>query len=380
MSPAERDVDLGRQTIQKYGCYACHEIRGFEDAQPIGVELSEEGSKPVHQFDFGYVHDVPHTRHDWIETKLRDPRIWDEGQEEVKDYGELLKMPNFGMTEREAEAVLVNVLGFTKESVEASRTVQLSGRTAALAGGRKLITFYNCQGCHLIEGKGQAIASAIEDRGLLPPNLAAQGARTQADWLFEFLHDPSRVTLRPWLETRMPTFGFGDEEVNTLVAYFAARDERTAFTSDPARPEDRRSLVVGEVAFGMLQCAKCHPSGPAEPGGVVSAGELAPSLLLATGRLRHDWVPDWILDPQSWIPGTNMPANFPPNDDGSFDSPIAQAIDAPMFASQKARMMSVFDDEEELREYLADADLVAAALRDHIWWNLGPGAGSRTAP
>lgn len=381
MSAAERDQALGRQTIQKYGCYACHEIEGFESAQPIGVELTEEGSKPLHQFDFGLVHDVEHTRHDWIVNKLLAPRMWDRGKEEVKEYGELLKMPNFGMSEREAEAVLVNVLGFTKETALASHKAGQSPDTAALAAGRKLITYYNCQGCHLIEGKGRAIRTSIEDPGLLPPNLASVGARTQADWLFRFLHDPSRVTMRPWLTVRMPTFGFSDEQVNALVGYFAARDHQEPFQSPPQRPADDRSLVVGEVAFNMLQCAKCHPSGPVgASGGVASAGELAPSLLLAPGRLRHDWVPDWIRDPQRWVPGTQMPDNFPNQPDGTYQSPLAQAITAPMFAGQKARMMSVFDSEDELQAYLADASKVTEALRDHIWWNLSRGAGSQTAP
>ena len=368
MDEERRNVYLGEETVRKYGCYACHELAGFEDAKPIGVELTEEGSKPVHQFDFGHVHDVPHTRHDWIETKLRDPRIWDEGKEEVKNYGELYKMPHFGMSEREAEAIVTNVLGFTKESALASRKAGQSARAAALAAGRKLLTHYNCRGCHLVEGKGHAILSSLGDAGLLPPNLASQGARTQSDWLFGFLHDPSTVRTRPWLATRMPTFGFADDEINALVSYFAAGDERATFSSPPSRPADPRSLVVGEVTFGMLQCAKCHPAGATAAG--VSASELAPSLLLARERLRHDWVPGWIKDPQRWIPGTNMPQNFAKLDDGSFSSPLADAIAAPMFSDQKRRLMSVFENEDELQTYLADADRVTTALRDHIWWGL----------
>ena len=366
-SDHERSVYLGEETVQKYGCYACHDLAGFDDSKPIGVELTEEGSKPVHQFDFGHIHDVPHTRHDWIKTKLLNPRVWDHGKEAVKGYGELYKMPNFGMSEREAEAVVTNVLGFTKESALASRRAGQSARSAALAEGRKLITYYNCQGCHLVEGKGHAILSSLGDKGLLPPNLASEGARTQADWLFDFLHDPSSVTTRPWLETRMPSFGFSDDQINTLVAYFAEADGRSAFATPPA-PADRQSLVVGAEAFGMLQCAKCHPAGAVAEG--VSAGDLAPSLLLARERLRHDWVPGWIKDPQRWIPGTNMPQNFAKLDDGTFSSPMANAIDAPMFSAQKSRMMSVFDSEEELKAFLADSDRVTTALRDHIWWGL----------
>ncbi|MEJ2085526.1 MAG: c-type cytochrome, partial [Acidobacteriota bacterium] len=256
--------------------------------------------------------------HDWIFNKLRQPRLWDEGKEAVKSYDELLKMPNFGMSQREAKAVVTMVLGFTKSSAEANRLAGQTARDAAIADGRKLITLYNCQGCHLLEGEGHAIKTSIEDVGMLPPNLAAQGARVQSEWLFEYLHNPGLERMRPWLSVQMPTFGFSDEQINTLVSYFAARDETEPFLSASTRPSER-DLAVGEVTFGMLQCAKCHPAGPqADLGGNVSVGELAPSLLLAKDRLRHVWVAAWIKDPQSFVPGTKMPANFPRADDGSY--------------------------------------------------------------
>ncbi len=69
---------------------------------------------------------------------------------------------------------------------------------------------------------------------------------------------------------------------------------------------------------------------------------------MAKRRLRHDWVPRWILDPQSWIPGTKMPANFPPKPEGGYTSPLAMAIDTPMFEKQKERLMRHFESEEEL--------------------------------
>lgn len=369
MNDQERNVFLGEQTVLKYGCFGCHNIAGFENAKPIGTELTEEGSKPLHQFDFGHVHDVPHTRHDWIETKLKQPRIWDQGKETVKTYDELYKMPNFGMSDEEAKAVLTNVLGFTKPAVISDRMAAQGDGGEALAAGRKLVTRYNCQGCHLVEGEGHAILSAEAiDRGQLPPNLAAEGARVQSDWLFEFLHNPGDVTLRPWLSVRMPTFQFTDHEVNTLLEYFSTLEGEEVFLSpysaEISTPRDR---AVGEVVFNMLQCARCHPSGPVVTGGSVAAAELAPSLLLAEDRLRWDWVPSWIKDPQSWIPGTNMPNNFEKQPDGTYGSPLEFAYDAPVFAPGKQRLLPYFDSEADLKEYLLDADRVTRALRDHIW-------------
>ncbi len=38
-----REDYVGKNLIAHYGCYACHAIPGFEDAKPIGTELTEEG-------------------------------------------------------------------------------------------------------------------------------------------------------------------------------------------------------------------------------------------------------------------------------------------------------------------------------------------------
>jgi mono/diheme cytochrome c family protein len=276
-------------------------------------------------------------------------------------------MPSFGMSDREADAVATLIMGFTKESVREQRKAWEPAKGPALQQGRKLVTRYNCQGCHLIEGKGHAIRTAMTDEANLPPNLAAQGARTQADWLFAFLHDPSRVRLRPWLTVRMPTFQFTDEQANALVAYFQALEETTPFASDPD-PGAQTSVAVGGEVFAMLQCGRCHPAG-AEALASLGGGQadLAPSLLLAKGRLRHGWVPSWIKDPQGWIPGTKMPTNFPMTPDGQFMSPLPQAIDSPPYAETKRRMLQHFSSEAELDEFLGDVDRVSAALRDYIW-------------
>jgi cytochrome c2 len=366
MSAEEQSIELGSQSVAKYGCYSCHAIAGFEDTQPIGVELTEEASKPIHLFDFGHLHDLSHTHLDWLSQKIQHPRSFDHGKELVLNYNELTRMPDFGFTDEERDLVLTNVLGFTKESVREEFKAARGERGEKLAAGRRLVTRYNCQGCHLIEEVGHAIKEALLDENNLPPNLAAQGARTQAGWLFEYLHDPGKVRLRPWLEVRMPTFDFSDEEANSIVAYFATLDGRTPFASTP-ESGSTRSLAVGEEVFKMLQCAKCHPAGGETSSSEASAGELAPALTLAVARLRHDWVDDWIKDPQRWIPGTKMPTNFPANPDGSFSSPLGIGINQATFAGEKRRMMRHFSSEEELNEYLGDVDSVTAALRDHLW-------------
>jgi mono/diheme cytochrome c family protein len=176
----------------------------------------------------------------------------------------------------------------------------------------------------------------------------------------------------------MPTFGFSDAQANTVISYFTARDGRAAFSSDPPAP-DSKSLAVGGVVFSMLQCARCHPSGPVTAAAGASTAELAPSLLLARGRLRHDWVPDWIKNPQGWVPGTRMPNFFLEVKPGELMSPVPPMLSAPVFAAQKQQLLRHFASEAEMNAYLADPDKVTVALRDHVWSLSGgaPAGGGR---
>lgn len=45
---------LGSKMITHYGCYACHNIRGFESATPPGTDLSTWAQKPIGQLDFAF--------------------------------------------------------------------------------------------------------------------------------------------------------------------------------------------------------------------------------------------------------------------------------------------------------------------------------------
>ena len=58
---------VGKKSINYYGCYTCHEIKGFEDGKPIGVELTQEGSKPLNKLEFAHIHSIEHANYAWFE-------------------------------------------------------------------------------------------------------------------------------------------------------------------------------------------------------------------------------------------------------------------------------------------------------------------------
>ena len=378
---------LGQRTIEKYGCYSCHDIRGFEGLKPIGAELTTEGSKNLHLFDFGFFGDATHThdyKHEdgtkehvlhtvpsWIYNKVRSPRVYDDRR--TKPYNDKLKMPNFYLSPDEARLVTSVVLGLTKEKVAENRIAARDPRHRAAEEGRKLISQNNCRGCHVVNRRGRAIAALIDDPNFLPPDLTPQGERAQSPFLFHFLKDPTVMKIRPWMNVRMPTFQFTDQQAATLVAGFAAEGDEPQFDTQQYRTPPAANVAIGREVFNMLRCQQCHaltpvdPANPPQPN-VADTQSLAPNLTLSKIRLRHDWISDWIRRPDEMIPGTRMPTNFPRDPQtGGFQSPLALAMDSPQFASSKAALMPYFQDEAALRKTMGDAVALTNYMRDYIW-------------
>ncbi len=370
-----KEVYAGEKLIAHYGCFACHQIPGFEDAKPIGTELTEEGSKAVHRLDFGFVH-LPHTRQDWFQAKLVNTRLFD--RDRARGWEERLRMPLFRFSPRELEYVTTAVLGFQKLNAAAAAVKELDADEVALERGRRIVKNHNCQGCHVIEGFGGSFRSLVADPSLAPPIIQGEGAKVQSDWFFAFLKAPKTGQIRPWLEVHMPTFGFTAEELNDLTRYFAVLD-RARYPFDTADyVTDAKSWASGRMVFELLRCKQCHPRNEQEmnaPG--VDRSTLAPNLQMAATRLRHDWINDWIRRPDAWMPGTRMPTNFPLNDEGRRTSPLAGMFDAPSFAKERAEFGQILGGDEEARAFLSSPDRITRALRDYVW---SVGVNGGTAP
>ncbi len=328
MSEQDKLLYSGERLILRYGCFGCHEISGFEEAQNIGVDLSTWGSKMVTRLDFGYV-DVPHTRQAWLDNKLAAPRSYDRGKEKLP--GEKLRMPYFAFEDSDRLNLVRNVLGQVNDEFPMEGVKTLSAAEAVAEDARRLIHDYNCRGCHVIDGAGGGIYEAIADSGMHPPNLNTQGARTQADWLYHFLREPSEV--RFWMQARMPTFDFTPEEANTLVTGFLAMDGGQPFDAEDERETTRAALRVGAQLLDQLQCERCHIASAA---GTMDAAQLAPSFRLSGERLTHDWIVDWLLDPQGITPGTQMPQFWPTDQQGNLVTALPDVLDGDPMAQMRA--------------------------------------------
>jgi mono/diheme cytochrome c family protein len=326
MSQDEKLQFAGKRLIRQYGCYSCHTIPGFDNEKPIGVELTEEGNKDIHRLDFGLI-DMEHTKEAWFKQKLLDPRIFDRGKLRTPD--EKLRMPNFHFTDKEADAVTTALMGFVKDRPAPSKMSPRTPERIFIEEGQKIVRQFNCQGCHIIEGEGGAIQESVTDwlikyqgkdpadakaltLSFSPPNLIGEGQKVQAEWLFEFIHQPE--TIRPWLSVRMPTYHFSAPQLNTLVAYFNYLDNSEFPFAEIYNPHDMKpeSIAAGEKLFSKeyFGCASCHIVGDQMPSG--SQDSWAPNFAIAQKRLRPEWIVKWLTNPTELLPGTKMPTYFDP--------------------------------------------------------------------
>jgi hypothetical protein len=336
----------GKKWIKHYGCAGCHEISGLEEEGRIGTELTAEGSKPVERLDFALLTDVaarggsePITDPDdlarlpegpakaawydhkgFFEHKLAEPNIWDKGK--IKPPLEQLRMPNLHLTKEQVRALTTFLLGSQENPLPANYQYRPLDYRRDIQEGWWVVKKYNCMGCHqLIPGQKTSLMAMTRYQGAdgqeqLPPKLLTEGARVNPEWLLRFLKNPSlndkddnRNGVRSYLQVRMPTFSFSENELGKLVRFFQAL-ARQPF---PYIPDELPVLTAKETDMARslfsstaAPCLKCHATG--DPAHDRTA--TAPNFLQARGRLKPEWMERWVIDPQAISPGTSMPSGL----------------------------------------------------------------------
>jgi mono/diheme cytochrome c family protein len=198
----------------------------------------------------------------------------------------------------------------TRRSSGCRRRLQLPARDPAGAGdagadgatrlhgpGRNLVHRRNCVGCHTIEGTGGDYLKLVAEPSLGPPLLTPEGARVQHDWLYAFLRGP--ITIRPWLDVRMPTFGLNDQNLNGVIQYFGAVSERLEAFRTPEIVPAKQNPGVGKE----LRAAEV-PAVP-RPGAVPKdRGRRRTSPICGCRpTVAADWIADWMRAPSRTSPG-----------------------------------------------------------------------------
>src|SRR5579885_1301109 len=315
----------GEYLVRFYGCAGCHEIKGLEEEQRIGTELTKEGSKPIERLDFALLgHEAEregwYTHKGFFEHKLKNPAIYDQGKEKAKQ--DRLKMPNFNLSKAEIDQVTTLLLGSVDSTVPARYYYNPGDARQDIIQGWWVIRKYNCMGCHPVHVGQTTVFMTLpryqdpDWKDQRPPTLIGEGARVNPEWLERFLANPAlsdtdtnRDGVRQYLKARMPTFYFSDGEIRKLVRFFEAMSSQAepyiAQKLDPLTDQERtmaRQLFTSEGA----PCLKCHITGDPKH----DARATAPSFLVAKDRLKPGWTRRWMLDPAMMAPGTAMPSGL----------------------------------------------------------------------
>ena len=307
------DPDLileGEGLVRQYGCHGCHDIPGMEREARIGVELTSFGEKSLEELFFGNRTDVPHTWEDWTYEKVNAPRGY--ATERIEQL-----MPSFNLSNEDILAVRVFLKSQTGHHVPERFTAH-GDWTDTIVKGQRLVQYYNCTGCHVIEGSGGDIRSLyLDNPALAPPILTGQGKKVQPEWFYGFLKRP--IPIRPWLALRMPTFHFANDEASGLVDYFNALSKLEIpynyFDHSRTSP-DMLHAGAALMSEDYFACFSCHQQGDQKPEGPPDGW--APDLGLAKERLNPEWIVEWIRDPQALMPGTKMPTFYPGGPDDIF--------------------------------------------------------------
>ncbi len=172
-APDERKklLYVGRKSLVRYGCSACHDIPGLEDAKPIGPALTDWGRKDEQQLAFesvlAYFDESPPPAADlppfylqqiqaghragFAYQKLREPRGYDYRRTDNKRYAERLKMPQFALSDGDREAIITFLLGLVADAPKQRFVFQPDSVRAAQLAGRDVLGQYRCKSCHAVE-------------------------------------------------------------------------------------------------------------------------------------------------------------------------------------------------------------------------------------
>ncbi len=350
LTEAQRTVRLGEAVLKERGCLGCHVVPGLPATEPMGPLLGL-GSNAVARLASSHVPQLGVA----LSAALGEPA----GLSSPGEYPlSLAAGPRYELADGQALALLSALL--QPSTLPAATAQRLPA--AAVSRGEALIQRWGCRACHEIDGRGGGGLDVFGDQQV-PPSLHGLGQRLQAQWLERYLQHPEQYVLRPWLQTRMPSYGMSAQQRLDLVDYFLALDGASAVHSS-APPSSRQDRVVGSMVFEILQCDRCH-AGTDDTGGLEIL-RLSPSYRQAKTRLRPQWVVDWLLDPQSFRPSTSMPSYFEDGREQGLDY-LSSTFESPLFSQQHQRLLSAFDTEASMEAYLLDRRRVATALRDYVW-------------
>jgi len=222
-------LDNGRNLIRMYGCFGCHKLPGYEGVRKVGPDLATVSGKLTK---------------DWVRKWLADP----------KAFKSEARMPRFwnntnnsgiidGVDWDKRSAAEINAITEYLWSKSKPKVLPVANPSGNAARGKELVESVGCYGCHSV-GPIEENANQSQTRRRHGFNLAAQGSKVSASWIYNWVKDPKQV----WSETKMPSLRLTDGEAADITAYLSSLKNDT-WTSKPLPSVDTAALDAVVLEF-----------------------------------------------------------------------------------------------------------------------------------
>lgn len=394
MKSDDKLLYLGEKTISRMGCFGCHTIKGFEKAKPIGTPLDGWGSKSPAKLDYAHIleylagqsigddksrdgtdlyyqEQIGHeTRIGFLYQKLHRPRSYDykKTNEDIKGWDERLRMPQFTWADdpKAVEEIMTFVLGLTGEKIGGRYLPRYNPAKLALARGSRLITRYNCKGCHTFAMPEFTIPAGTKTSDALPQLAANIDASFNGGGMSRNKDYPE---LYPGVSFDFNTPPVLTEEDGAAITFSAMptqtfEDELTVQLWAPTVIRGYRFNIGDQLILNKTKIKRSDPDGggfawlqahvQAEKGVDFAAAwnKLPPPLVREGLKVQTPWLTSFLKDPYMIRPATilRMPRFH-------FASPGDETRDlANYFAAKEHADFPYQEVREREQAYLADRE------------------------
>jgi mono/diheme cytochrome c family protein len=265
--PGAPDLNEALVTLERGGCYACHNVPGMENTPRRGPDLRRIASK---------------LSPEWVRAWLQNPRA-------IKPATWMPRLWTGDPMSADDAAAIEAVTAYLFANSQEFAPAVANPPRGDVSRGKAVVESVGCLGCHVA---GDAVRDQSSPRRTFGQPLEGVGAKTTYAWLFDWLREPSRYSSG----TRMPNLRLTAVEAADAATYLtslsgdvprpaseAVADERyRAVIGRYAEPSARQgsgaelsgrplAVMAGRVVIGAVGCANCH-----EIGGVDSPRNVAP--------------------------------------------------------------------------------------------------------
>ena len=180
--PKAEALNAGTLLMERYGCFGCHKIKGWEGLRKVGPDLAQVAGKTSDEWMYRWVKEPQSFRH------TRMPQIWGVRIDETAEQ----KARN----DTEANAVVAYV---TEKSARKEFPAPPAGD---LVAGRKVFESVGCLGCHRV-GDDKRGVSGLDAANFRAhgPHLDGTGSKVNPGWLYAWVRNPKGCGPRPRCRT-----------------------------------------------------------------------------------------------------------------------------------------------------------------------------------